>query len=233
LPEHAIHGNHLAIGLHIRRLQNRWQKGRRGMRTWRGGLIAAAAAMSLLVGVSTAGANAAISPHAQSSVPPGTAEQFGSAEHGMVFAGTVNGTSVDFQCGSDFQGTTRTGLSFPVSAPDFGGCDGSTVSVTTPKENGWVVTEVVAKNGAVDKLKLRVPKGGITIYSSAAPFSGCTVTLTPTEATELKGAYSNPPKFDDGRVTFNAKPIPATASEGCTVSPTFAITVTFHVDPGF
>jgi hypothetical protein len=204
----------------------------------RGSIVAAAAALSLLVGVSAAGAYAngtdgANSARAQSSVPPGTVEQFGSAEHGVLFAGTVNGTSVYVECGSEAQGTTGTGLSFPLNRPpDFEGCNEENVT-TEAKEKGWVVTEVVAKSGAVDKLKLRVPEDGITMYSTAAPFSGCTVTLAPTQAIVVKGVYSNPPKFDDGRVTFNAKPIPASASEGCTVSPTFTITVTYHIDPGF
>jgi hypothetical protein len=209
------------------------------MRTWRGGLIGAAAAMSLLVGVSGAGAyadgtNTTRSPHVEAGVPPGTVEQFLAAGRGVLFAGTVNGASAYVECGgSQAQGTTGTGLSFPLNRPpDFNGCNEENVT-TEAKEKGWVVTEVVAKSGAVDKLKLRVPEDGITMYSTAAPFSGCTVTLAPTQAIVVKGAYSNPEPGGDGRVTFNAKPIPASASEGCTVSPTFTITVTYHIDPGF
>jgi hypothetical protein len=110
--------------------------------------------------------------------------------------------------------TPKKGLGpWTTSDPSFSGCTDNLGGTDTVNTTGtWTVTFIDARKDenkeGPDSLKLKVPKAGVTITSSA--FKRCTITVAPKAAVSLKGTYD-----DAGTLGFSSAPAPFATSSGC------------------
>lgn len=155
-----------------------------------------------------------------------------------VLTGTVNGVPVTSNCtGSSVTFKTLAKGLGPVvtSNPTFTGCTdnlGGTDTVRSSSTNGrWTATYIDAPNDEAketatgDKIKLTMPKQGVTIQSSL--LSGCAVIAAPTAPASITAAYNETSHAS----VFSKASIP-TAGFGCTTGPSGAFSANYIASGG-
>jgi hypothetical protein len=207
-------------------------------------IVASASVVALLLGTTVAWATAGSDTDDNLSTAP-SIENISMSP--VTFVVTINGSSVNIGClGLGGGGKITSGLSFTLTrGPQFGNCGdslGGTETASASTVNGqWTVTEVDALNDETvtephhngDRLRLSMPKDGVTIVSSYGPLSGCELTLSPNGRTGFAGPYNDPAAGKTGIGTVDSKPITVTSNSSCTVTSPLTISGKISPDPSF
>jgi hypothetical protein len=158
-----------------------------------------------------------------------------------VLKGTVDNIGVTLTCKVSTTSftTPKSGLpTVTMPPPTFSSCTDNasgTDTVKTNQTNGhWTITFLDAANdettgevtGATsgDKIKIGIPKAGVTIVSSFLPT--CKITVAPNAAASVTGTYN-----DINTLTIKNAAVP-TGGTGCTTGATGTQTSTYVATPG-